>query len=819
MSVAILKIKTGENTWVEIPAITGEKGEQGVGIDTVVFKNRKGSVSTYAFELTDGRELEFEVTNGNIITEIKKIATDTLLDTYRISLDDGSHHDFNVTNGRGIDYIEKAETTGLVDKYVIHYNDNTTSSYNVVNGEAGPAGSIGNRIYDSGLVDKINDELGYNKVVELKHSTFDRSKFTAVGTPTITDDGIASGFSKGNNIHIDVALTSNNRVKITDKFTYTTQYVAGAGKQIYVSGNKQLRLFLQERVGLAYAGSLLFNVSYKINVGDTIYYEYIIDNLSEHSLRIWQNDVLIVDKTSKTVANFDVTPYYIGASNWGDYALYSSIDLKQLSITVDGKEVFNGNKTGMNIIKPDNYIVVGNPTISEDGIASGFSSNNYVRLQPLTYLTTSTVTAKGRFTVDEVSASKARQFFNLGNFRGEISVNNEIVIFPTKGLTGGTLLTPTNIVKSGDVVEYETTVDQQNLKITLKVRVNGGEEQVFSKGAIGTPTGLINYSGLIGGGSYPFIGGSIDLNSFKIYVDGNLVYQPCLKIPYTQSKTGSKIVNSIYLPRVQDCYDQTGLGEYYTLDETNEKFSLPLQDIYGIMQNKVDKHGGTITGPLTIISPDVPLRLRHRNMQRGVKPNANQFNTQLFNDKNGDLMGFVQQEQYTTGLTQMVMSDAYLKENGTYDYSYLSAGHDADGNPYTYATHPTSKVDNSNNIATTNWVRNHCCTTAATTESTASLDAPCYIIENYVNGTSWYRVHSDGWIEQGAYSTNKTNSQTVVFFKPFREIPTLTTTIVTQRNSSSFDGEIFVRSVSSSDFVFGARLDNCSGWSWHACGY
>src|SRR5574344_1845797 len=28
------------------------------------------------------------------------------------------------------------------------------------------------------------------------------------------------------------------------------------------------------------------------------------------------------------------------------------------------------------------------------------------------------------------------------------------------------------------------------------------------------------------------------------------------------------------------------------------------------------------------------------------------------------------------------------------------------------------------------------------------------VIENYVNGTSWYRVHSDGWIEQGLYFGN-----------------------------------------------------------------
>lgn len=62
-------------------------------------------------------------------------------------------------------------------------------------------------------------------------------------------------------------------------------------------------------------------------------------------------------------------------------------------------------------------------------------------------------------------------------------------------------------------------------------------------------------------------------------------------------------------------------------------------------------------------------------------------------------------------------------------------------------------TDNSTNIPTTAWVRNHCCTTAATTTSTASKDAPAYVIENYKSGNNWYRKWSDGWIEQGGLKT------------------------------------------------------------------
>ena len=78
------------------------------------------------------------------------------------------------------------------------------------------------------------------------------------------------------------------------------------------------------------------------------------------------------------------------------------------------------------------------------------------------------------------------------------------------------------------------------------------------------------------------LSGSIDLNSFKIYVDGSLVYQPCLKIPYTQSKTGSKIVDSIYRNRVSDMYSQFGYANYYTLSDTD--YTLPQGEIYGNIQ-------------------------------------------------------------------------------------------------------------------------------------------------------------------------------------------------------------------------------------------
>lgn len=41
-----------------------------------------------------------------------------------------------------------------------------------------------------------------------------------------------------------------------------------------------------------------------------------------------------------------------------------------------------------------------------------------------------------------------------------------------------------------------------------------------------------------------------------------------------------------------------------------------------------------------------------------------------------------------------------------------------------------------------------------------------HIVETYVNGTSWYRVYSDGWCEQGGVYTS---GNTLTFIKPFKD--------------------------------------------------
>lgn len=56
-------------------------------------------------------------------------------------------------------------------------------------------------------------------------------------------------------------------------------------------------------------------------------------------------------------------------------------------------------------------------------------------------------------------------------------------------------------------------------------------------------------------------------------------------------------------------------------------------------------------------------------------------------------------------------------------------------------------------------------------EAITRMDCKAYITETYKNGTSWYKVFSNGWCEQGGRITVKSDSQgTITLLKSFRDI-------------------------------------------------
>ncbi len=61
-----------------------------------------------------------------------------------------------------------------------------------------------------------------------------------------------------------------------------------------------------------------------------------------------------------------------------------------------------------------------------------------------------------------------------------------------------------------------------------------------------------------------------------------------IEIQYVLSKTGSKIVSANYRTQVQNIYEEKGVSPYYTLDEENQNYTLPMGEVYGMITKKAD---------------------------------------------------------------------------------------------------------------------------------------------------------------------------------------------------------------------------------------
>lgn len=100
-----------------------------------------------------------------------------------------------------------------------------------------------------------------------------------------------------------------------------------------------------------------------------------------------------------------------------------------------------------------------------------------------------------------------------------------------------------------------------------------------------------------------------------------------------------------------------------------------------------------------------------------------------------------------------------------------------------------------------------------------------WVIETYVNGTSWYRKWSDGWIEQGGLyvqtSTSATYDAKITFFKPFADTKyniqlTKHSTTNNSPGSMYFNG---AKTMETTNFTFNIdQIFYQSSMSWYAYG-
>ena len=438
----------------------------------------------------------------------------------------------------------------------------------------------------------------YADVLKYAHSTFDKSKFEVIGSPNITDDGVVSGFSSSNSIKTNIFNPTSSWRK---RIAFTTPSDFSTNQYIYTSMERvngiNIILLASQKIGVRISNN---NTSYnilsrdsEIIKSDTKYYlELSFDGINTYTVRISEDGINYKTSTINSSEKLpeNTTKGVLGKNSWfpGDNSFKGTIDLKSIVDIIDGQVVFSGNKTGLYIAKSDNYEVVGSPTITEDGVASGFSTANYI---------THGITINSSDDFEIIIPVKLNQLSNLQYFAhiiGPASLRQEgnIIAFDLLSTETTPILPYFALVSNVQIdTKYYCKLKKVGNTYIAAYKTND-IDWVIVKNVTSNLT-MRPITSLVLGNSAdkqrPLTDGEIDLNDIQVYINGNLVYQPCLKIPYTESKTGSKIVDAAYRDRVQDMYEQYGYAPYYTIDEENENFTLPMGEIYGMIERKNDE--------------------------------------------------------------------------------------------------------------------------------------------------------------------------------------------------------------------------------------
>ena len=210
--------------------------------------------------------------------------------------------------------------------------------------------------YNTGEV--LSEEKLFKQISERKHSTFDKSKFTVLGSPTITDDGVASGISASNYLTFPLNINPQNTLKIQIEGVHGDTQTS-AGTLFHISdGTTSLTLYrnrTSKMSGEVGSTSKTYISDSEVTTNGARY-KYIVSFdivTNKYSYQYYENDVLITQKDNMLIsvlANMNWSNITIGNIGRQYSPLNGSIDLKQFSITVDGKEVFSGNKTGLDVI-------------------------------------------------------------------------------------------------------------------------------------------------------------------------------------------------------------------------------------------------------------------------------------------------------------------------------------------------------------------------------------------------------------------------------------------------------------------------------------
>ena len=251
--------------------------------------------------------------------------------------------------------------------------------------------------------------------------------------------------------------------------------------------------------------------------------------------------------------------------------------------------------------------------------------------------------------------------------------------------------------------------------------------------------------------------------------------------------------NNIYGLKVIETADMVAgvdYSEYWKVDQNEMYFIMPTKLSYGVYESTALVRGNGTTLGLYNGTSYVGLTGNDHNS------NANLFNTPLYGKKIGtpETQTFIT-SAVSYGITpdssksgivadlQVARAQLYFKvANAVQNLELLDAG--------TVLEALANKMD--------------------------KQEYKNYITKTYQNGTSWYRIYSDGWCEQGGYVNQSANPVTVTFLKPFKNANYTMSFGMNRNGVNSAYATGYLQKKATSIQV--TNYNNLSA-DWRACGY
>ena len=327
-----------------------------------------------------------------------------------------------------------------------------------------------------------------------------------------------------------------------------------------------------------------------------------------------RNGVLYQSLTNNNIGNDPA----LDTVNWQEALAFTGANIDLSNLSNVGKDYINQSKaleTGSISINADVYTwiksmkdnsfdkskftITGSPTISNNGIAT---------LTPGNTISISNIPINGEsfditisFTLTGTSTSPT--VFNFGGislYQGSnsgamfLAFSNSITAsgqYEYLNYSGFTLNVPILFNFSFNATTKVMTVNPSQNGVIINPDAGSSNTHTLI-----STFGDSNLSFGFGNNSTA-IAGTYDLKPVSINVDNTEVFSgkktgsdtvtiggSSVTIPYIVSKTGSKIADVAYRTNIQNLYAQEGLAEYFTIDETNQDFTLPMGDIYGMIE-------------------------------------------------------------------------------------------------------------------------------------------------------------------------------------------------------------------------------------------